>query len=109
MPIGTVRFYREDKGWGFLTSDDPNDVDEFVHIRQIERVGYAALEQGQCIRWKTGQSERTGRSMAVELELLPPIISPPLPPPTFRDDRSEGDEAHALAEAGFMKVAPRDA
>ena len=60
MPIGKVRFYREDKGWGFLESDDPNDSHEFMHIRQIERIGYAALEQGQCIRWKTGQNERTG-------------------------------------------------
>ena len=48
MPTGTVKWFSNDKGYGFITPDDgSNDV--FVHFSSIEGDGYRSLEEGSKV------------------------------------------------------------
>ena len=54
--IGTVKFFNNDKGYGFIAPDD-GGKDIFVHIRAVERAGLSTLHENQRIRFieKVGQ------------------------------------------------------
>ena len=50
MPTGTVKWFSNDKGYGFITPDDgSNDV--FVHFSSIEGDGYRSLEEGAKVEY----------------------------------------------------------
>ena len=50
MPIGTVKFFNTQKGFGFITpSDGSRDV--FVHISAVERSGMSTLNEGQRVTY----------------------------------------------------------
>ena len=52
MPTGTVKWFSNDKGYGFITPDDgSNDV--FVHFSSIEGDGYRSLEEGAKVEYET--------------------------------------------------------
>ena len=96
MAAGVCKFWRGDLGYGFLTVQGGPDL--FVHTSQVKRAGYIALTQGQRIKFEIGSSNRTGQPMAVDLELLEPIISPKA---TFTTSRSA--TLRQTAEAVFTK------
>ena len=51
MPVGTVKFFNTQKGFGFIQPDDGgNDV--FVHISAVERAGLGTLREGQKISYE---------------------------------------------------------
>jgi len=66
MPVGTVKFFNTEKGFGFITPDD-GGKDSFVHISAVERAGFTTLRQDQRLRYEMEQDNR-GRSSAVNLE-----------------------------------------
>ena len=102
MAIGVCKFWRGDTGYGFFEVEDGPDL--FVHASQVRHAGYAALTQGQRARFKIGSNARTGKPMAVDVELMEPIISPKLSPTSFRAEHSNDQEARrVLAEAAFVK------
>jgi cold shock CspA family protein len=102
MAIGVCKFWRGDTGYGFFEVEDGPDL--FVHVSQVRRAGYAALTHGQRARFKIGSNARTSKPMAVDVELMEPIISPKLSPTSFHAEHSNDYEAHrAPAEATFMK------
>ena len=47
MATGTVKFFNNDKGYGFITQENGPDV--FVHFSNIEGEGYKSLEEGQRV------------------------------------------------------------
>lgn len=47
MAFGTVRFFKVDKGWGAISSDDlPTGLDAFVHFSAIQSEGYRSFDAG---------------------------------------------------------------
>jgi CspA family cold shock protein len=66
MPIGTVKFFNEHKGYGFIQPDD-GGKDAFVHISAVERSGFRSLRQDQRISYDLQQDQR-GKTSAVNLK-----------------------------------------
>jgi CspA family cold shock protein len=66
MPIGTVKFFNESKGYGFIQPDGGGN-DAFVHISAVERAGMSTLQQDQRVSYDVEQDQR-GKSSAVNLQ-----------------------------------------
>ena len=65
---GTVKFFKADKGFGFITPDE-GGIDVFVHISAVERSGLSELESGQRLSFETEPDRRGKGPKAVELRL----------------------------------------
>ena len=52
MPTGTVKWFSNVKGYGFVNTDDNKDADIFVHFSAIEMDGYKKLTSGQKIEFE---------------------------------------------------------
>lgn len=57
MPTGTVKFFNEQKGYGFIAPDDGSE-DAFVHISAVERAGMGTLREKQRIGYDLEQDRR---------------------------------------------------
>ena len=66
MPIGTVKFFNAEKGYGFIAPDD-GGKDSFVHISAVERSGMAGLDRDQRVSFDVETDDR-GRQSAVNLQ-----------------------------------------
>ncbi|MBI1202945.1 MAG: cold-shock protein [Rhodopseudomonas sp.] len=51
MPVGTVKFFNTQKGFGFIQPED-GSKDVFVHISAVERAGMRTLAEGQKISFE---------------------------------------------------------
>jgi CspA family cold shock protein len=51
MPVGTVKFFNAQKGFGFIQPDD-GSKDVFVHISAVEKAGMRSLNEGQKISFE---------------------------------------------------------
>ncbi|SFJ61349.1 cold-shock protein [Aerobium aerolatum] len=67
MTIGTVKFFNETKGYGFIAPDEGGD-DVFVHISAVERAGMRTLVEGQKISFEAVLDKRKGKSAAENLQ-----------------------------------------
>ena len=56
MPSGTVKWFRNEKGYGFITGEDGQDV--FVHFSAIEMDGFKTLEEGQKVSFEVTQGPK---------------------------------------------------
>lgn len=65
--VGTVKFYNDQKGYGFITPDD-GGKDVFVHISAVERAGLRSLNEGQKLEFQ--EREERGKVAAVDLKPL---------------------------------------
>ena len=61
MATGIVKFFAEDKGFGFITPDT-GGPDVFVHVSAIGSGG--PLREGQKVSYDVGQDRKTGKSKA---------------------------------------------
>jgi CspA family cold shock protein len=65
--VGTVKFYNDQKGYGFITPDD-GGKDVFVHVTAIERSGVSGLTEGVRISFDTEPDKRGKGPKAVNLQ-----------------------------------------
>jgi CspA family cold shock protein len=50
MALGTVKWFNDSKGFGFIRVE--GDADVFVHYSQIEGDGFRTLEEGQEVKFE---------------------------------------------------------
>jgi CspA family cold shock protein len=67
MATGTVKWFNETKGYGFIQPDNGNK-DVFVHISAVERAGLRTLTEGQKISYDVEADRRTGKESASNLQ-----------------------------------------
>jgi CspA family cold shock protein len=67
MPVGTVKFFNTQKGFGFIQPED-GSKDVFVHISAVERSSLGTLREGQKVRFEAATDRRTGKTSADSLE-----------------------------------------
>jgi CspA family cold shock protein len=60
MQTGTVKFYNDQKGYGFIQPDN-GGKDVFVHATALERAGMRGLSEGQKVSFDTQEDRRTGK------------------------------------------------
>jgi len=65
MPIGTVKFFNDDKGYGFIQPEDGGS-DSFVHISAVQAAGMRSLEKDQRLSYEV-ETGRNGKASAVNL------------------------------------------
>ncbi len=68
MITGTVKFYNDQKGFGFIQPED-GSKDVFVHATALERAGITGLTEGQKVMFETETDARSGKLAVGTLEL----------------------------------------
>ena len=63
--IGTVKFFDDKKGYGFITVDG---VDYFVHYSGIVGTGHRSLQEGQKVTFDVETDEKTGKTRACNVK-----------------------------------------
>ena len=66
MPVGTVKFFNTDKGYGFIAPDDGGN-DSFVHISAVQAAGMQTLNKDQKVSYEL-ETDRRGKQSAVNLQ-----------------------------------------
>ena len=67
MTTGTVKWFNDQKGYGFIQPDD-GGKDVFVHATALERAGLRGLVEGQKISFELQTDRRTGKISADNLK-----------------------------------------
>jgi CspA family cold shock protein len=64
MPTGTVKWFNEDKGYGFITPDD-GDRDLFVHFSGIEEDGFKTLPENAKVSYEEEAGDKGPKAVSV--------------------------------------------
>src|SRR4051794_10111436 len=67
MATGTVKWFNEQKGYGFIQPDE-GGKDVFVHISAVERSGMRGLAEGQKVSYDVEADRRSGKESATNLK-----------------------------------------
>jgi CspA family cold shock protein len=80
MPTGTVKFFNESKGYGFIQPDGGGN-DAFVHITAVEQAGMRTLRENQRVTYDLEQDQR-GKAKAANLQPAEEAAQPEQSTPT---------------------------
>lgn len=70
MNQGTVKWFKSDKGFGFITNDETKE-DIFVHFSAIVGEGYKVLEEGQKVKFDVEKDPKdNSKNRAVNVVVL---------------------------------------
>lgn len=61
---GTVKWFDERKGYGFITGEDGSDV--FVHFSAIQETGFKTLNEGQRVKYEVTEGPRGQQAANVQ-------------------------------------------
>jgi|HubBroStandDraft_6_1064221.scaffolds.fasta_scaffold349834_3 CspA family cold shock protein len=70
MSYGTVKLWRNDRGFGFIRPDEiGNDI--FVHVKDLQHCGLAGLQMGQRVEYDTMPDRRDSTKFrAIDLRIV---------------------------------------
>lgn len=68
MKTGTVKFYNDSKGYGFIEPEE-GGKDVFVHASALERAGIAQISEGQKVSFDTEIDQRNGKTAVANIKL----------------------------------------
>lgn len=68
MTPGTVKFYNDQKGFGFIQPEN-GSKDVFVHATALERAGLRGLHEGQKVLFDTQEDRRTGKTAVNNIQV----------------------------------------
>ena len=57
MPTGTIKWFNDQKGFGFI-ADDAGGDDVFVHFSVVEMEGFKSLKEGQAVEYEAESSNK---------------------------------------------------
>lgn len=63
MATGIVKFFNNEKGYGFISREGEEDV--FVHFSNIQGNGYKTLDEGQRVEFEVGEGKKGPQATAV--------------------------------------------
>jgi CspA family cold shock protein len=66
MPIGTVKFFDNAKGYGFITNEAGGN-DAFVHMTAVQAAGMSSLDKDQRLSYEL-ENDKRGKTSAVNLQ-----------------------------------------
>ena len=69
MATGKVKWYNDQKGYGFIQPDD-GSKDVFVHISAVERAGLRSLNENQAVSYELITDRRSGKQSADQLRTI---------------------------------------
>lgn len=63
MAKGTVKWFSDQKGYGFITTEEGSDV--FVHHNEIQGEGYKTLSEGQAVEFEIQNGQKGDQAVRV--------------------------------------------
>ena len=88
MATGTVKWFNNAKGYGFILSDDTNE-DLFAHYSTIQMDGYRTLKAGQAVQFDIKPSDKG--SHAINIRALDGVENEQAPITTQSEQREYED------------------
>jgi len=64
MPQGTVKWFNNKRGWGFIVKEDGEDI--FVHYSAIKGEGFKSLDEGQRVQFEIEEGAKGPAAASVE-------------------------------------------
>ena len=64
MLKGTVKWFNDDKGFGFISAEDGNDY--FAHFSQINKEGFKTLQEGAEVTFEITQGDKGPQAFNIE-------------------------------------------
>ena len=64
MPQGTVKWFNNKRGWGFIVKEDGEDI--FVHYSAIKGDGFRTLDEGQLVQFEIEEGDKGPAAANVE-------------------------------------------
>lgn len=61
---GIVKWFSAEKGYGFITTDEGQDI--FAHFSQIQKEGFKTLEEGQAVTFDVEEGQRGLQATNIE-------------------------------------------
>jgi CspA family cold shock protein len=65
LASGTVKFFNEQKGFGFISREEGDDV--FVHFSAIQGTGFKTLQEGQRVEFDIGKGKKGDEAQNVRV------------------------------------------
>ncbi len=65
MPEGTIKWFDSEKGYGFITTEEGNDI--FAHFSQIQKDGFKTLEEGEDVSFEVVDGEKGPQATNIEV------------------------------------------
>ena len=57
MPLGRVKWFNSKKGYGFITLEEENQKDVFLHVSALEKSKFRILKENQIIQFEIKEEE----------------------------------------------------